>query len=452
MMSGALLRAFGAALLATVVSVATVAQEQKGYLGVRIRPVPEALASHLEIESGVMIAEVVQGSPADRAGLQRNDVVLALDGTPVKSPDVLADAIRGRDAGDSVVLEIRRGSETLELSASLDPRASEKVPEKEPEIDADRRRLESPQAPPTPTPARRPGFLGVQFDEVPPSLASHLDLPDGVGILLNGIFPDSPADRAGLRKNDVILALDGEKIGAGAAFVEKVATKVPGDEVRLTVIQRGREREIDVVLGEAPEVEASEAPRIRIPGQVPGFPDSRLKGRFRFRDRDGKERDLDLPDYFGEPEKLQEWFDQLLEDRNRVMPPDIRGRLGELLKRFPDSGRGIFPDLDRLSPDGFFRRGPGSMSGENHSRSESRLIQGGYDITVKDVNGFRSVTVRKDGKVLADDLPVGEIDSLPAEVREKVERMIEELPLLKVPHGPKLRVPEKKVRSQTRRL
>jgi putative serine protease PepD len=66
---------------------------------------------------------------------------------------------------------------------------------------------------------------------------------------VDAIFPDSPADKAGLRKDDIILKMDGNDAGTLPEFVQKVGEKKPGDKVKLLVKREGQEKTIEVTLG-----------------------------------------------------------------------------------------------------------------------------------------------------------------------------------------------------------
>lgn len=83
----------------------------KVYLGVQLDPV--------EGGRGAVVYEVVDGSPASKAGLELEDVILKVDGAVIGEPGDLADKVRGSKAGDKLKLTIRRGSEEKELEVTL---------------------------------------------------------------------------------------------------------------------------------------------------------------------------------------------------------------------------------------------------------------------------------------------------------------------------------------------
>lgn len=79
-----------------------------GWLGVAIEPVTE-----------IQVSEIIKDSPADKAGLQKGDVLLQLDGAPVTGLGPFTRAIAARDAGSTVTLNIRRNGESQELKVTL---------------------------------------------------------------------------------------------------------------------------------------------------------------------------------------------------------------------------------------------------------------------------------------------------------------------------------------------
>ena len=96
-------------------------------------------------------------------------------------------------------------------------------------------------------------YLGVRLAAVTPRLAVERGMPEAGGGLILGVEPNGPAAVAGLRPDDVIVALDGERIDAERSFAALLFDRRPGDLVRLAVRRGNDEIEIDAVLGERPE-------------------------------------------------------------------------------------------------------------------------------------------------------------------------------------------------------
>jgi len=108
------------------------------------------------------------------------------------------------------------------------------------------------------------GYLGVQFGPVSESLARALDVPRGAaGIEV--ITPDSPAERAGLREGDIIVAVDGTTLQDSNQLRTTIANQAPGDRVNLEVEREGRRLDLDVTLGDRGDLDeqmGSPAPRV----------------------------------------------------------------------------------------------------------------------------------------------------------------------------------------------
>ena len=100
-----------------------------------------------------------------------------------------------------------------------------------------------------PAAAAEQGYLGVMLQDVTPSLAKALQLGDRSGVLVNEVVAGSPAEKAGLRDGDVVLAFDGKPVSDYVAFTRAVRALHPGDDAKLTVLREGRERTFDVEVG-----------------------------------------------------------------------------------------------------------------------------------------------------------------------------------------------------------
>ncbi len=104
-------------------------------------------------------------------------------------------------------------------------------------------------------------WLGVRYLVITERLAKEQQLPVSYGALVVrgatpadlAVVPGSPADKGGVHENDIITAVDGERIDEDHPLANRIARKKPGDRVRLTVLRQGKERTLDVALGEFPE-------------------------------------------------------------------------------------------------------------------------------------------------------------------------------------------------------
>lgn len=228
---------------------------EKAYLGVSYLPqtrkwsggvfsLPDVLPIPAPFEGGrlvvpprgAVVQSVEEDSAAAEAGLQKGDVIVAVDDESVKSPQDLTDLIGAHVPGDVVTLKLHRIHEdqTLEVKVTLG---------EHPE-DANRAYLGVRFAPASPIP-----FLGETPFRVSP------DFEFQRGAIVRQVAKDSPAADAGLQEGDVITAIDGEPVAGVQALVETIASHTPGDAVTLTVyrLESEEEQDIEVTLAVHPD-------------------------------------------------------------------------------------------------------------------------------------------------------------------------------------------------------
>ena len=103
----------------------------------------------------------------------------------------------------------------------------------------------------------RRGQLGVSIQPMTAELAANFGLKKVRGVLVNGVAPNGPAAKAGVRQGDVILAFNGTAVSDGNTLRNYVASTTPGSTVTLTILRDGREQQLQVTLGEYVPQQAS---------------------------------------------------------------------------------------------------------------------------------------------------------------------------------------------------
>ncbi len=96
------------------------------------------------------------------------------------------------------------------------------------------------------------GWLGVVIQPVTPPIAKAMKLEKNEGALIGDVTPGSPAAKAGIKRGDVVVAINGERISEARDLSLKVSMLPPGTTVHLKVMRDGRAVEVPVVLGEQP--------------------------------------------------------------------------------------------------------------------------------------------------------------------------------------------------------
>ncbi|HYJ33549.1 MAG TPA: PDZ domain-containing protein [Candidatus Binatia bacterium] len=110
------------------------------------------------------------------------------------------------------------------------------------------------------------GYLGVQVQDVTRALQRARSLPTDEGALVSRVEEDSPADRAGVRRGDVITEVDREKIESSQDLIKVVRGLSPGSRTRITLWRSGSLRTVNVQLGERPQgMPGMGMPNLRFP-------------------------------------------------------------------------------------------------------------------------------------------------------------------------------------------
>lgn len=99
--------------------------DERPYVGILLEPLParEVFAEHLGLaaDQGLLIRNIQTGSPADKAGLERNDILIAFNGKPLRDPDQFIEAVQETGLGKEVSLEIIHGGQRKEVVVKAEP-------------------------------------------------------------------------------------------------------------------------------------------------------------------------------------------------------------------------------------------------------------------------------------------------------------------------------------------
>lgn len=117
------------------------------------------------------------------------------------------------------------------------------------------------------------GWLGVEIKEIDEAIQKQFGLPDKEGALVNNVLKDSPAEKAGLTRGDVIREFDGKKISTPFELQKIVAQTPPNKKVKVEIIREKKKQTIELVTGEMPSEikEVATTPSERVKGEWLGM-------------------------------------------------------------------------------------------------------------------------------------------------------------------------------------
>ncbi len=179
---------------------------------------------------GILVFAVQPGSPAEKAGVARGDIILAADATAINTPMDLQRIVAAKKQGDTVSLKLQHGDATKTVSVTLG---------------ADGSRLGI-------SIAGGPGMYGGGMGRGMRGFRPGGRFPF-TGAWVEGVVAGGPAEKAGLKQGDVILSVDGTAVDAAHALGDLIGSKKVGDTVTLSVSTPGQAaRDVKVALEKNP--------------------------------------------------------------------------------------------------------------------------------------------------------------------------------------------------------
>jgi serine protease Do len=193
---------------------------ERGRLGVVVQTVTSDLAKSLGMKKieGALVSQVTPGSAAAKAGLERGDVIVRLNGTVVEDSNDLRNRVSSTPPGTEVNLTVLRGEHERILSAKLD--------ELQPKTTAENVGGGENEG----------GRLGLSVRPLSPDEAHQLGLERDEGLVVAEVDPSGPAADSGFQPGDVIEQVNGQPISSASALRE--AVKASGDRPALVLVAR----------------------------------------------------------------------------------------------------------------------------------------------------------------------------------------------------------------------
>ncbi|AAC07399.1 DegQ family serine endoprotease [Aquifex aeolicus] len=197
----------------------------RGWLGVVIQDITPDISEALGIKEGVLVAQVVPGSPADKAGLKVGDVIVEVNGKKIEDARDLQFTIMKMKPGTKAVLKVIRNGKEKEITVIIG---------QYPEEGVSREGKATPEN------------LGLLLRDLTLKEKQEAGVP--YGVLVEGIYPDSPAEYSGLQPGDIILKVNNRPVRSVREFYEIInRLKEMGRSKALLLVRRG-DRNIFITL------------------------------------------------------------------------------------------------------------------------------------------------------------------------------------------------------------
>jgi S1-C subfamily serine protease len=210
---------------ASFASDAAAASRRPGYLGVSIEKMSMDDRKELKADFGVLVGDVSEGSPAEKAGIREDDVIQYFNSDKIRRTQDLTRRVRETRPGTKVKIGLVRESKTMEVEAEIGRlHRSDIIAGGR---DAGRSRHSGR------------GILGVRLHEINPDLSGYFKVKENEGALVMEVEEDGPAEKAGIKAGDVIVEIEGDAVAGPEDVAEILSGRDEGDEVEITLIRRG---------------------------------------------------------------------------------------------------------------------------------------------------------------------------------------------------------------------
>ena len=193
----------------------------RGWLGVSIQEVTPELAKSFDLKEkkGALVAQVISGSPAEKAGIEQGDIILEFDGKEVTDSKDLPRMVASTPVGKAVTIKLIRNGKPLDRQM--------KIGEMEEKVEV----------------AKAPSHksLGITVQNLTPEIAKGLGLKKDTGVVVTQVEPGSPAADGGIQTGDVIQEVNRKPVKNMEDFIQKVDKAKRQDNI-LLLIQRGQNK------------------------------------------------------------------------------------------------------------------------------------------------------------------------------------------------------------------
>lgn len=191
----------------------------RGYLGVNPQDLTPDLAKKLGLSGteGVLVVEVGENTPAEKAGLKEKDVILEIDGQKVTSASELRKIIVKKQPGTNVKLLIFRNKQKKQIVVKIGERPEENLTEEQ-----------------------NKSWKGLIVGEITEEIAKSLRLRKKQGVIVKNVEPKSVAEFAGIEIGDIIIEIKNKEIKNLSNYLSVIKEIKDDEKVMIKIFSRGR--------------------------------------------------------------------------------------------------------------------------------------------------------------------------------------------------------------------
>ena len=195
----------------------------RGMLGVQVQTVSPEMAKAFGMSEprGALVAEVHPGSPAEKAGLQREDIIIEYNDQPIKEMNELPRLVAATPPGTKTTVKVLREGKEKTLPITVTELKEERLAEESEEIEDE-------------------SSIGLVVEDVDPRLARRFGLKEDKGVVVVNTVSGSAAEEAGIRRGDIILEVNGKEVADVKAFQKIMAEQPKKAFVRFLIRREGR--------------------------------------------------------------------------------------------------------------------------------------------------------------------------------------------------------------------
>jgi serine protease Do len=192
----------------------------RGWLGISIQKVTAEIADVIGAEEGegVLVADLIDGSPAEKGGLNRGDIILEFNGEKIKEVSDLTGKVALTAPGEVAKLKIIREKKARDLNITIG---------EFPEDEKITKKKEEPKQ-----------KFGLAVIDISPQIANRFDLTSTEGVIVSSVLPGSAASEAGFRRGDIIIEINKEQIKNVEQY-NNLLDKIGKGKSALFLVKRG---------------------------------------------------------------------------------------------------------------------------------------------------------------------------------------------------------------------